>query len=375
MTFNHPNITNVTDIYKNVISDVISQVKESIFDENIDLEMLTQFKEAWEAKVDQIKEKNEEAYSRSPQSQQTEDRPPISSGINANVDNMQIGDGQDKKQPETESAVQLDRNLQQPILSQDEQQKRQRKIKLSHRQIDRNGNGDGDANVELDELDEEMVELQQYANADSSGNVPAEPVPDENPLNSEDDMSSDDEDMDRLFQSNDKFLCQFEKVYRAKNTWKFHLKAGIMHFKNKDIAFQKATGDVDWKLNSSSVDKTNKPKLIYPDNASVLDVSDLMRGLEEALGIWNGNIGEESEEFGMASVHESQGRDGIHKMNPTQRRYTFNFNDRRNLKKLEIMRPYASWIDCSVPPLDCRHMQTLTTKNIALLPLDSPRNC
>ena len=57
-----------------------------------------------------------------------------------------------------------------------------------------------------------MVELQQYADTDSSGNVLAEPAPEENPLNSEDDISSDDEDMDRLFQSNDKFLCQFEKV-------------------------------------------------------------------------------------------------------------------------------------------------------------------
>ena len=63
--------------------------------------------------MDQIKEKNEEVYSRSLQSQQTEDGPPISSGINANVDNMQVGDEQNKKQPETESTVQLDHDLQQ----------------------------------------------------------------------------------------------------------------------------------------------------------------------------------------------------------------------------------------------------------------------
>ena len=79
-----------------------------------------------------------------------------------------------------------------------------------------------------------MVELQQYADADSSGNVPTGPAPEENPLNSEDDMSSDDEDMDRLFQSNDKFLCQFEKV-RLEFSFFIILKAFLPHFNVKIV--------------------------------------------------------------------------------------------------------------------------------------------
>lgn len=106
------------------------------------------------------------------------------------------------------------------------------------------------------------------------------------------------------------------------------------------------------QLSSSFVDKTDQSKLIYPDNASVLDISDLMRGLEEALGIWNGNIGEESEEFGMASVHESQGRDGVHKMNPTKRRHAFNLNDRRNLKKLKVVKIISCQVRLSAQKVD-----------------------
>uniref|UniRef100_A0A914XWE6 Uncharacterized protein n=1 Tax=Panagrolaimus superbus TaxID=310955 RepID=A0A914XWE6_9BILA len=68
---------------------------------------------------------------------------------------------------------------------------------------------------------------------------------DEDPLNSDDDQS-DDEDLDTLFDSTNIIVCQFEKVNRARNKWKFTLKDGIMHLEGKDFCFQKCTGEAEW---------------------------------------------------------------------------------------------------------------------------------
>jgi transcription initiation factor TFIIA large subunit len=68
---------------------------------------------------------------------------------------------------------------------------------------------------------------------------------DEDPLNSNDDQS-DDEDLDTLFESSNIIVCQFEKVNRARNKWKFTLKDGIMHLEGKDYCFQKCTGEAEW---------------------------------------------------------------------------------------------------------------------------------
>uniref|UniRef100_A0AC35EVF0 Uncharacterized protein n=1 Tax=Panagrolaimus sp. PS1159 TaxID=55785 RepID=A0AC35EVF0_9BILA len=68
---------------------------------------------------------------------------------------------------------------------------------------------------------------------------------DEDPLNSADDQS-DDEDLDTLFESSNIIVCQFEKVNRARNKWKFTLKDGIMHLEGKDYCFQKCTGEAEW---------------------------------------------------------------------------------------------------------------------------------
>ncbi|KAE9548772.1 hypothetical protein FO519_008010 [Halicephalobus sp. NKZ332] len=68
---------------------------------------------------------------------------------------------------------------------------------------------------------------------------------DEEPLNSADDQS-DDEDLDTLFESSNIIVCQFEKVNRARTKWKFTLKDGIMHLNGKDYCFQKCTGEAEW---------------------------------------------------------------------------------------------------------------------------------
>ncbi|KAK3093832.1 hypothetical protein FSP39_020729 [Pinctada imbricata] len=66
----------------------------------------------------------------------------------------------------------------------------------------------------------------------------------EEPLNSEDDVS--DEDPTDLFDTDNVVVCQYDKINRNKNKWKFHLKDGIMNLNGKDYVFQKATGDAEW---------------------------------------------------------------------------------------------------------------------------------
>lgn len=66
----------------------------------------------------------------------------------------------------------------------------------------------------------------------------------EEPLNSEDDIS--DADPSELFDTDNVVVCQYDKINRNKAKWKFHLKDGIMNLNGKDYVFQKATGDADW---------------------------------------------------------------------------------------------------------------------------------
>jgi transcription initiation factor TFIIA large subunit len=66
----------------------------------------------------------------------------------------------------------------------------------------------------------------------------------ENPLNSDDDVS--DSDPTEVFDAENVIVCQFDKINRSKNKWKFHLKDGIMSLNGKDQLFQKATGDAEW---------------------------------------------------------------------------------------------------------------------------------
>ncbi|CAG2180255.1 unnamed protein product, partial [Oppiella nova] len=67
---------------------------------------------------------------------------------------------------------------------------------------------------------------------------------DEEPLNSEDDVS--DEDPTELFETDNVVVCQYDKITRSRNKWKFHLKDGIMNLQGKDYVFQKAVGDAEW---------------------------------------------------------------------------------------------------------------------------------
>ncbi|XP_057536067.1 transcription initiation factor IIA large subunit-like [Amaranthus tricolor] len=69
---------------------------------------------------------------------------------------------------------------------------------------------------------------------------------DEPPLNENDDEDLDDIDQAEELNTQHLVLAQFDKVTRTKSRWKCTLKDGIMHISNKDILFNKASGEFDF---------------------------------------------------------------------------------------------------------------------------------
>ncbi|KAJ8385634.1 hypothetical protein AAFF_G00184310 [Aldrovandia affinis] len=66
----------------------------------------------------------------------------------------------------------------------------------------------------------------------------------EDPLNSGDDVSE--QDIPDLFDTDNVVVCQYDKIHRSKNRWKFYLKDGVMCFAGKDYVFSKAVGEAEW---------------------------------------------------------------------------------------------------------------------------------
>ncbi|CAH0554353.1 unnamed protein product [Brassicogethes aeneus] len=91
-----------------------------------------------------------------------------------------------------------------------------------------NDDDDDDLDDDKDEEDQEME--------DEGG--------EEEPLNSEDDVT--DDDPSDLFETDNIVVCQYDKIIRNRNKWKFYLKDGIMNLSGQDYVFQKANGDAEW---------------------------------------------------------------------------------------------------------------------------------
>ena len=54
------------------------------------------------------------------------------------------------------------------------------------------------------------------------------------------------EDHEDHFETDNMVVCQFKKVTRTRNKWRFHLKDGIMNLNGFDQVFSQATGEADW---------------------------------------------------------------------------------------------------------------------------------
>lgn len=102
------------------------------------------------------------------------------------------------------------------------------------------GDGSDDAAGDDDEDEESPEERaeEEEEERDESGGA------EEEPLNSEDDVSE--EEPGEMFDTDNVVVCQYDKITRSRNKWKFYLKDGIMNLAGKDFVFQKANGDAEW---------------------------------------------------------------------------------------------------------------------------------
>uniref|UniRef100_A0A663FET8 Ral transcription factor IIA subunit 1 like n=1 Tax=Aquila chrysaetos chrysaetos TaxID=223781 RepID=A0A663FET8_AQUCH len=100
---------------------------------------------------------------------------------------------------------------------------------------------------EDEEDDDEKCDIISNTESSSSGGDNEEPqidIVEEDPLNSGDDVSE--QDTPDLFDIDNVIVCQYDKIHRSKNKWKFYLKDGVMSFEGKDHVFAKAIGDAEW---------------------------------------------------------------------------------------------------------------------------------
>ncbi|XP_059369110.1 transcription initiation factor IIA subunit 1 [Carassius carassius] len=104
-------------------------------------------------------------------------------------------------------------------------------------QVDGAGDTSSEEDEEEEEYDEDEDEDKEKDGAED-GQV------EEEPLNSGDDVS--DEEDQELFDTENVVVCQYDKIHRSKNKWKFHLKDGIMNLNGRDYVFSKAIGDAEW---------------------------------------------------------------------------------------------------------------------------------
>ncbi|XP_064271234.1 TFIIA-alpha and beta-like factor isoform X4 [Passer domesticus] len=101
----------------------------------------------------------------------------------------------------------------------------------------------------LDDEEDYDEECDSSSNLESSGSDGENEdlqidIVEEDPLNSGDDVSE--QDIADLFDTDNVIVCQYEKIHRTKNKWKFYLKDGVMSIEGKDHVFAKATGDAEW---------------------------------------------------------------------------------------------------------------------------------
>ncbi|XP_051951831.1 transcription initiation factor IIA subunit 1 [Xyrauchen texanus] len=103
---------------------------------------------------------------------------------------------------------------------------------------------DGAGDTSSDEDEEEEDEYDEDEDEDKEKDGGEDGQVEEEPLNSGDDVS--DEEDQELFDTENVVVCQYDKIHRSKNKWKFHLKDGIMNLNGRDFVFSKAIGDAEW---------------------------------------------------------------------------------------------------------------------------------
>jgi len=227
-----------------IISGVIEGMKQSFLDEGVDMAVLEKLESLWVSKLktagpglsvrDVKAPVNKSKKGKSRRKSYKSDEEDISDVLDEGVKIPHIEESGDDADLETDDVA---LSLRKKKLK----SKKMSGVKLP--QVD----GPADSSDEDDGVDEDDDGDDDDDDDDSDINPDGDDDDEgveEEPLGSEDDIS--DEDASDLFETDNVVVCQYDKITRARNKWKFHLKDGIMNLNGKDYVFQRANGDAEW---------------------------------------------------------------------------------------------------------------------------------
>jgi len=210
-----------------IISGVISSVRETFESEGIDPQVLEKLEQLWISKL-----KRENSSASKPKSSVEEEE----GGYIEKPGNNMEDAGQAEDSPQAVGKL----------------KKKSKRVKKKDKKPLPQVDGPADTSDDDDD-DGDDVKEEDDDDEDSEGSLSDELDPDgekyddgidDEPLCSEDDNS--DEEATDLFDTENVVVCQYDKITRAKNKWKFHLKDGIMNLNGRDYVFQRAHGEAEW---------------------------------------------------------------------------------------------------------------------------------
>jgi len=200
-----------------IISGVLEGVKQSFIDSGVDLEVLSMLKELWVTKLRYEKVKDGNSVGSRPRNQQNHGKVQECFG-GAGVLDKKYEAGEDISD---EVVIVTDSDI-------DEQETGRKSVKII--QVD--GLVDSSDDDDADDDDEEGGEDGDDDDDLDPDGEEEEGIEDE-PLGSDDDIP--DEDASELFETDNVMVCQYDKVTRARNKWKFHLKSLYHIMKSSSI--------------------------------------------------------------------------------------------------------------------------------------------
>ncbi|XP_062523735.1 transcription initiation factor IIA subunit 1-like [Corticium candelabrum] len=251
--------SSVSTVYKGVISDVVKNVREKFLNEGVDEQVLQELKQLWESKLQQtqavdgleVKAPIQQTLVY-PHNQAVPSKIQIS--VQGQTVQMPVANAQTLaahypsfKQvvaPGGVAATTLVTKLKPSQLdgtrpdvacsSEGEASTFKSTSKRKARMVVQlDGPKDGSSSSEDEEDEEEDPDAKKDAAQEEE----------EAPLGSEDDESDEEEE---VFDTDNLVVCQFDRVGRVRNKWRFNLKDGIMNLSGKDYVFHKATGEAEW---------------------------------------------------------------------------------------------------------------------------------
>lgn len=238
----------LNDLYNSIVDEVVGNLKEAFLEEGYDEQTLNTLKSTWLRRINESQQHRPQVIQPNPQHESRQPQPQQQPQL---IQQQPQQAHQNHLQPQSQPQLIQQNNNHQQVPQQIQQQQQQPSViqqnhnHIHHQNIPQldGSNGTSDEDDDIDESDgdfpdgDDDVSDEEERENDTNRD-------DEDPLNSGDDVSND--ESSEMFETDNVVVCQYDKITRNRNKWKFHLKDGIMNINGRDYVFQKAVGDAEW---------------------------------------------------------------------------------------------------------------------------------